>query len=381
MKKIGFFFHRFLWLVLICVILFALGAAYFLLKSNGEQWAFWTGVLKPHQVVLHMPTPEYVHGIYMTSWVAGTKKIREPVLAIFDTKDVNTVVIDIKDATGKIAFLPKNKGLIETGAGEDRMSDIDDLIKTLHEKGVYVIGRVAAFQDPYMAKKHPEWSVESKKGGVWKDRKGETWVDAGAKPMWDYLISIANESYARGFDEINFDYIRFPTDGDLPDMSFKWDDGKEKAEVIREFFQYVGTQFQGSKLKLSADLFGLTTVASGDLGIGQVLGNALPYFDYVMPMVYPSHFADGWNGYKKPAEHPFEVITESMQGAIEKAKAASTSPDKLRPWLQDFSLATTYTPEMVRDQIRAADELGLKGWIMWDPSNKYTLAALPDKVH
>ena len=240
-----------------------------------------------------------------------------------------------------------------------------------------MIGRIAVFQDPLYTKLHPELAVKSKStGGVWKDRKGLSFIDVGAKPYWDYITSLAKDSYTLGFDEINFDYVRYPSDGNMADALYTFTIGTStKAEMLKSFFSYLHSQLVNTGMKTSVDLFGMTTTNTDDLGIGQVLENTLPYFDYVSPMVYPSHWPTGWNNFKNPAANPYEVIKISMASAVARAVAASSSPLKLRPWLQDFNLGADYTAAMIDDQIKATYDVGLTSWMMWDPKNLYTRAA------
>lgn len=342
----------------------------------------------------HQPRPEAVKGIYISSWVAGTASIMNKLIALVDRTELNTVVIDIKDATGEISFKVNDPDLKKQNTDSKRISDIEGLIKTLHEKGIYVIGRVSTFQDPLFAKLHPELAVIRKSDGkTWRDRKGLSWLDAGAKPTWEYILSIAKESYSRGFDEINFDYIRFPTDGDMENVTYRFYDEKTltKPAQMKLFYAYLHSQLSGrggessglggglsSSLPIphSADLFGMTTTAEDDMGIGQVFGDALPYFDYVAPMVYPSHYGPGIAGYKKPAEHPYEMIAYAMKGALDIASTTGQDIQKIVPWLQDFDMGATYNASMVRAQIKAVNDAGLTSWLLWDAANHYTESAL-----
>lgn len=329
------------------------------------------------RVVKHLKTPEPLKAIYMSSWVAGTKDFRQRVIKTVEETEINALVIDIKDYTGRVSFRVKDESLVKMGVSEVRIPDIEWLIDYLHEKDIYVIGRIAVFQDPYLVKLRPDLAVKtSDQKTVWHDRAKLSWIDAGAKEAWDHAVRIGLESYRIGFDELNFDYIRFPSDGDMTDIYFPFSQGKPKHEVLKEFFAYLRQAFDGTGAVISADLFGMVTTNKDDLNIGQILEDALPNFDYVAPMVYPSHYPKNFLGYPKPAEKPYEVIHYSMSKAVERAKLASTSPLKLRPWLQDFSLETKYTPEMVRAQIQATYDVGLTSWMLWDPSNKYTKSAL-----
>ncbi len=322
-------------------------------------------------------TPDSVRAIYMTSWVAGSPKLRNELVKLIDETEINSVLLDIKDYTGKISFEPQNEDLRKFQSWEKRIPDIDAFIDELHEKGVYVIGRISVFQDAYMVTHKPEWAVRRRTDAkIWKDYKGVSWIDAGAEQHWNYISLIAREAYDRRFDEINFDYIRFPSDGDMKNIDFPFSGNRPKSEVLTSYFKFVREDLGSLGIPLSADIFGMTTTNTDDLGIGQLLEPALAYFDYVYPMVYPSHYPPNFNGYPKPAEKPYEVIHFSMNRAVERALAASSSPQKLRPWIQDFSIGgTTYTPEMVRAQIQATYDVGLTGWLVWNASNRYTREA------
>jgi hypothetical protein len=292
----------------------------------------------------HIPTPESVKAIYLSSWAAGHPKFTGPMFDLIETTEVNAVVIDIKDYTGRISYKVEDEAVAQYGAVEERIPDIKALISRLHEKNIYVIGRISSFQDSYLVKIHPEWAVKTKAGAVWQDYKGVKWLDAGATPVWEYVVAIGKDAYNQGFDELNFDYIRFPSDGPMKDTAYTWSEGKSRQEVMRSFFEYVHGQFENHPVVISADLFGLVTSSNDDLGIGQVLEDALVNFDYVAPMVYPSHFGKGYRGIEKPATEPYNVIKFSMESGIAKAVAATTSPQKLRPWLQAFDLGAVYTP-------------------------------------
>ncbi|KND46691.1 MAG: hypothetical protein AB201_03605 [Parcubacteria bacterium C7867-006] len=332
----------------------------------------------PVFVPTYVSTPEPLKAIYMTSWVASNSKLRNSLVDIIDNTEINSVVIDIKDYSGKIVFsVGDNSTLKAFGSEEIRVSDMAQFIDSLHKKGIYVIGRVAVFQDAYFVKHRPDLAVKNSKGDqVWKDRKGISWIDVGSKEYWDYIILISKEARKIGFDEINFDYIRFPSDGNMQDISFPWSSTTPKSIALRNFFEYLHNHLKNSGLKTSADVFGMVTTAEDDMGIGQVLENTFPFFDYVMPMVYPSHYPPSFMGYNNPAKYPYEVVHSAMESAVNRAKISSTTPNKLRPWLQDFDLGSDYGPAEVRAQIKATNDLGLTSWALWSASNKYTREAL-----
>jgi len=328
--------------------------------------------------VVHIETPENVKALYISGWVAGASKYREPIIKMIDDTELNAIVIDIKDSTGRISFPIEDKFIKDSGSAENRIRDIKTLTDTLHKKGVYIIGRISVFQDPYMTKKNPDWAITRlSDGGVWKDRKGLSFLDPANKEVRDYVVSIATNSYALGFDEINFDYIRYPSDGNMKDINYRLKDGKTRADNIEDFFKYLsGEVKKKDNIPMSADLFGLTTEAKDDMGIGQVWEKALPYFDFLCPMVYPSHYPAGHMGYKNPASFPYEVIGKALKSAISKTNAVGGDIKKIRPWLQDFDLGTTYTKELIRSEMKAGYDNNINSWMLWDPSNKYTPSAL-----
>lgn len=322
----------------------------------------------------HIASPQPLKALYMTSYVAGNVARREALLSLIERTELNAVVIDIKDYSGAIAFPVIDHLLVGEGAAENRIPDIRDFIEKLHEKNVYVIGRITVFQDPKLVAYRPDFAViRASDASVWRDRKGLPWIDAGAREAWHYTVALAKESYALGFDELNFDYIRFPSDGDMNDITYPWSGERVKSEVLGEFFAYLASELKPTGAVLSADLFGMTTTNKDDLNIGQVLEVALQHFDFVAPMVYPSHYPTNFLGIVNPAAEPYRVIKYSLDRAWDRA---STTPEKIRPWLQDFDLGASYTADMVRAEMQAVYDAGFTSWMLWDPSNRYTQDAL-----
>lgn len=338
--------------------------------------------------------PKVIRAIYATGWSAGSVKKMAYLTNFIKKNGLNAIVIDIKDYSGLVGYDVQYPEVIKYHAKEIRIPKINALIKRLHDQGIYVIARVTVFQDPALVKARPDLAVKSiATGEPWRDRKGLAWIDATSKDAWAYNKNIAKDALARGFDEINFDYVRFPSDGDLADMKFSdLASQTPKHIVIDEFFKYLRSQLGDAKL--SVDLFGLSTINTDDLGIGQVIEDAYKYFDFVAPMIYPSHYAAGFLGFKNPAAYPYEVVAYSTAHAekrllelelVARAEAASTSTlkkavepprGKLRPWLQDFNLGATYDAEKVRLQIKALEDTGLTdGYMIWNASNTYTKTA------
>ena len=338
---------------------------------------------EPSFVATHISTPEPMRAIYMTSWVAGTRDWRADLINFVESTELNAVVIDIKDYSGKISFNTDNELLNTLGASENRIPDIKEFIADLHKRGIYVIGRITVFQDPHLVSMRPDLALlkESDKS-IWVDYKGLSYVDPGAQEVWDYIVTIARESWEVGFDELNFDYVRFPSDGNTQDIYFPFSEERVladpdygKAKVIRDFFMYLDHALSDIDATLSVDLFGMVTTNRDDLNIGQVLEYAEPYFDYIAPMVYPSHYPKWFIGYEYPATMPYEIVKYSMDRGVERLLAAGVSPLKLRPWLQDFDYGAVYDADMVRAQMQAVYDAGLTSWMIWDPKNIYTREA------
>lgn len=328
--------------------------------------------------ISHLKTPNSVKGIYMTSWVAGDKKWRQGLVDLIDATELNSVVIDVKDYTGKVSFEVSDPELQAIGSAESRIPDIKDFITELHAKNIYAIARIAVFQDPFLVKKFPELAVKKGDGiTVWKDKKGLPWLDPCSKEPWDYIVKISKETEKVGFDELNFDYIRFASDGNMKDIKYTHCPAKFiMSDVIKDFSSYISQQLKSTGVSLSIDVFGMVTTHSDDLNIGQVLEKIEPFFDYICPMVYPSHYPPTYDGYKNPALYPYEIIYEAMATSSQRLINASSTPNKIRPWLQDFDLGATYDASMVRKEKQAVYDAGLSSWLLWDPANKYTVEAL-----
>lgn len=334
------------------------------------------------------PVPEAVRAVYLTSWSAATPSRVREVLALARTTEVNGVVIDIKDYTGTVVFESGNPLIDGLRAGVARV-DLAALVDEFHREGVYVIVRIAGFQDQHLLTVRPDLAVRHAQGGIWRDRKGLGWVDPASQEVWAYLVEIGREAARAGVDELNFDYIRFPSDGALEDLRYPvYDESREtKRTAIRRFFEYLTTQLRPTGVVLSADLFGLATVRPDDLGIGQVIEDAFLYFDYISPMVYPSHYARGFMQFSNPAAHPYEVVQYSLLRAARRrtqfAQMLAALPEgagaapiehvaKIRPWLQAFDLGAPYPPPVIRRQMDAVYDTGLtSGWYLWNPSNRY----------
>lgn len=374
------------------------------------------------EVVKHVPIPEKVRTIYMTSCVVGTNEFRERLVRLIDETEINSVIIDIKDFSGTISFDPISEAWQPAWtAAKCGARDMNEFIASLHEKNIFVIGRITVFQDPFYAPEHPELAVQRKDGTVWRDGKGLSFIDVGARPYWDYIVELSVDAYNLGFDELNFDYVRYPSDGDMQNIAFPSsmasEYGSDKQANLEAFFKYLNERLDeeirfalvrhentgraSSTPYTSADLFGMTTTNYDDLSIGQVIERAAPYFDFIAPMVYPSHYPKTFLGLGNPNDYPYKVVHYAMESGVRRMTASTTyvngflhervgtstpaqytkpiyTADKLRTWIQDFDYGGDYDAADVRAQIQASYDAGVNSFMVWAPSNIYTRAALFD---
>ncbi len=351
-------------------------------------------VTPPPPQVQHVKTPTVVKGIYMSQCVVGTPSFRKKLVDLVDTTDLNTIVIDIKDFTGKIAFTTDNPILARSVSDACGARDMKSFVQSLHDKGIYVVGRITVFQDPYYTSHYPEQAVQSasRPGTPWKDYKGLAFIDVSSRAYWDYVVELSRVAHEEfGFDELNYDYIRYPSDGPMSDARYI---NPNKAEAVETFWKYLAEKVRPTGAVMSADLFGMVTTNTDDLNIGQQLERAMPHFDYIMPMVYPSHYPKNFRDLANPNMHPYEIIKIAMTAAAVRAEAssstvrtlagtpiASTSPQlytkevypraMMRAWLQDFDYGKDYTRADITAQIKGAEDSGTPSYIFWDPANKY----------
>jgi hypothetical protein len=320
--------------------------------------------------------PGTVKGIYITASTASSKKRYGELLDLVDRTELNSVVIDIKADGGAPAFAPEDSA-IAASTSTILLPPLEELTAELHRRGIYAIARIPVFEDPWFAE-HSPWGLKTANGNLWTNRKGVRWTDPAAEGVWAYHASLAREAWRRGFDEIQFDYIRFPTDGDVEAIVYPvWDGAEPKRQVIRRFFRYLHEELETKDIPVSVDLFGYTVrLDENDLGIGQHTADALPYVTAVSPMVYPSHYYAGSYGLENPALHPGEIVEKSMEIGRQLMASSSPSRGSIRPWLQDFDIGAVYDAAKVRAQIDAAEEGGASGWLLWNARNVYTEEAL-----
>lgn len=323
-----------------------------------------------------------VRGIYMTGYTVSDKKMFEGLVKLIDDTELNAVVIDVKSDEGMVLYQTSLKDAQFSGANNKIIiEDIEAVLKYLDEKNIYTIARVVTFKDNKAASKFPQLAVKTTTGNIWRDRNGQAWLNPYNQESWDYILDIAEEAVIKGFKEIQFDYVRFPTDGNLKIISYGASQGKNKAQAIGDFLKYSRKRLSNMGTVVSADVFGLVTTAENDMNIGQQLEYLADSVDVISPMVYPSHYGKGSYGVAEPDFEPYKIVNYSMKRAKERLDGNDQSIAKLRPWLQDFSATylanyKKYGPAEIRAQIKATYDAGVKEWILWNAANRYTKGGL-----
>ncbi len=328
--------------------------------------------------------PAVVHGLYANAWVFGSARFYD-LVRLADSTEVNAFVIDVKDDTGYLTYRSAVPTAIAVGANDrTRANDVRERLALLQAEGIHPIARIVVAKDPLLARGKPEWAVHDSRGGFWRDRQGNAWVDAYQDSVWAYAADLAAEAVMMGFAEVQFDYLRFPDEPKAlleraifparrPGESQR-DGVRRNVGLMRERIGSLGVPF-------TLDLFGLTTSADGDLGIGQVWEDLAPLADVVLPMVYPSHYRKGAYGIAHPNSAPYETVRRALEDGLLKNSHLAHAP-RIRPYLQAFSIyRVRYKAEEVREQIRAAEELGIRDWVLWNARGVYPAGAFRPFPH
>ena len=334
---------------------------------------------EPEEVAPEVPRvelPDEVRGLYWTSVTAASQRGQD-LLAYMKQTGINAVVIDTKMDNGEVSFTPHDESILPYVQRKPGMDNIDEILAQLHEEGIYRIARIPVMRDAAFAHNHPHLAMQRPGGGFWYDDIGSLWVDPAGSEVSDYAIALAKEAYARGFDEIQFDYVRFASDGAVSSIVYPvYNKQETKVAVMQRFFKKVGSAMQEAGIPVSFDLFGMTYFSHNDFNIGQRMVDVFPYSDFTSAMVYPSHYPNGFRGLGNPAEHPYAIVKMSMdEGADRMRGLYSGSEEELRktfrPWIQDFDIGAVYTAPLIEAQIQAARDTGCSGWILWNARNVY----------
>jgi hypothetical protein len=316
--------------------------------------------------------PDEMRGVHVTMALASIDGKLEEYLELVD-EGLNTIQLDVKDENGEVGFVPSAVPLaVEVNAARPYYKP-RQVASLVHRKGVYLIGRVVTFEDPMLSAGRPELAIKNPDGTVWRNHAGLGWTNPYDRRVWDYNVSIAEVAARAGFDEIQFDYVRFPTDGALDSIVYPNKTSTAPGWVIAQFVHYAAKRLKPLGVRVSADVFGLS--ATRDLGIGQIPRRLAKHLDAIYPMVYPSHYGSGEYGLEEPNAQPGPTVEWSLADFRRELKR-SRSKAMLVPWLQDFSYGRDYGLEEVKEQIAAARLMGARGYLLWNPSGVYTPGAL-----
>jgi len=327
---------------------------------------------EPERAPLPDRQPPQVRGIYISGPMAGSGGM-DRLTALLDETELNAVVIDVKNDEGKLTYLPEEGAAAELGAGVRYISDLPGLISSLKEKDVYTIARIAAFKDPVLAQARPDLVLYREDGTPASEGGGIAWVDPASQEVWDYLLEIALDAARAGFDEVQFDYVRYPAVSGLPE--------EDRQAVITGFLDYAREELHRAGVWLSADVFGTVIDSAVD---AQQLGQNYSYMaqaaDWICPMVYPSHYAAGAYGLEVPDREPYAAVYAALERS-QTALSGTDNPSGVRVWLQGFTASWVrghirYGGEEIRAQIQAVYDAGYTDWILWNANNTYTADGL-----
>jgi hypothetical protein len=318
--------------------------------------------------------PRPVRAIYLNAWAFGGRRFYD-LVKLADRTEINAFVVDVKDDTGYLTYRSDVPTAKEIGANTQlRARDVGERLRVMREHGIHPIARIVVAKDPLLAAQKPAWSVQHVDGGLWRDRLNFAWVDAFNDSVWVYASQLAAEAVRLGFAEVQYDYVRFPDEPEsrLASAVFRSRRaGETKRQGVARNLKLLGERTRRLGVPFTIDVFGLTTSAPTDMGIGQMWEDLVTTADVVLPMVYPSHYFRGYYSLRHPNSEPYKVIRRAMQDALRRSEPLGKTAE-IRPYLQAFTLGQPrYTPDHVREQIRAAEELGITSWVLWNPRSSY----------
>jgi len=315
--------------------------------------------------------PLEIRGVHVSMQVLSLPGRLDKYLALV-SEGLNTLEVDVKDERGEVAFASPIAPLATKIGSARGYYDPEAVAERIKAAGVYLIGRVVVFEDPWLTSEKPGLAIKNRGGGVWRDGAGYGWSNPYDERVWKYNVDIAEAAARAGFDEIMFDYVRFPSDGNLKAMKFLRKQPETKSQTIARFLQFARNRLEPLDVRVSAAVFGLA--ATRDLGIGQDPRKLAPYLDAISPMVYPSHFGPGELDIRNPAAAPGDIVSRALGDFNRVLRGQDTD---IVPWLQDFTQNhRPYTLDDVRAQIGAAQRRGAEGYLLWNSGALYTPGAL-----
>ena len=334
-----------------------------------------------------LPPTANIKALYVNAWAFGSPKLWQ-LVRLADETEINAFVIDVKDDTGCLLYPSAVPTAEQIGANKCvRTKDVKPRLDTLAAHGIYPIARIVVAKDPLLAERKAAWSVKDRNtGGLWRDRINIAWVDAYNDSVWIYSAQLAQEAARLGFQEVQFDYVRFPDEPRERMAAAIFPAhraGQTQREAVREHVALLKDRLKPYGVPVTFDIFGLTaSVTTGDLGIGQVWEDFVSVADVVLPMVYPSHYYRGAFGYAWPNGQPYHIVRSALMDALQRSRPLPGSAE-IRPFLQAFTLGRRlprYTPFEIREQIRAVEDLGITSWVLWNPRSVYQRGALRPKA-
>jgi hypothetical protein len=321
------------------------------------------------QVLQPRPLPDEVRGVHVTVALAGIPGKLDEYIAM-KQNGLNAIELDVKDENGDIGF-PVNVPLARQVGSAKRYYDPQLAVAKIHAAGLYLIGRIVTFEDPQLSANAPWAAIRRADGSRWLNNAGLGWTNPYDRRVWKYNVDIAEQAAKLGFDEIQFDYVRFPSDGDISQIRYPGKHAQPMGWTMPMFLKYARSRLKPLGVRISVDVFGLS--ATRNLGIAQFPRRIAPFVDAIYPMVYPSHYVSGEYGIVDPDSRPGTTVAYSLRDFRDKLRGRKA---KLIPWLQDFSLGRTYTLSDVQDQIQAARLEHAKGFMLWNAGGDYTEKAL-----
>jgi hypothetical protein len=310
--------------------------------------------------------PREMRGVHVTMTLASIRGKLDQYLRLRHV-GLNTIELDVKDENGEVGFVRGAPRLARATGAAKPYYNARVAARKVHAAGLYLIGRIVTFQDPVVSERRPGLALRNPDGSIWHTSSGYGWLNPYDRRVWAYDVAVAKAAAHAGFDEIQFDYVRFPSDGDVSSIRYPVRTDASMAKTITQFVRYASHALHRDGVRTSVDVFGLA--ATRDLGIGQKPYRLARYVDAVYPMVYPSHFNPGEFGLADPNANPGQTVTDALLYFEEDLRGSRA---RLVPWLQDFSLGRTYTTADLRAQVDAARSLETRGFLLWNPLGLYT---------
>lgn len=325
------------------------------------------------------PDTPPIKGIYVTAHSAGGARM-ESLLKLVEDTDLNSMVIDIKDDNGYITYPTQTPELLEMGTAKKYIADMEGMLAKLKERSIYPIARIVVFKDTVLAVKQPELTFLNEDGTIWKNGRGESFVNPYRKEVWDYNIAVAKEAAKLGFKEIQFDYVRFPEGFDSrADLLSYTKTDVSRVDTVAGFVKYAREQLEPLGVRVSVDIFGYAASVPAAEGIGQDFVKISNDVHVISPMIYPSHYSTGWFKQKAPDKSPYETIFGAIADTHKKLEESGELKPIIRPWIQDFTASwlgkgnyVKYGKNEVEAQIKALHDSNINEYLLWNAGNKYS---------